>query len=83
MNFFNEMANIVSDTNLYDKLTEAAIMWDMLTDDGKNISDDNLLLVLISNNLDYLATEYLVHKDGDSFDWDGFKKEMKDWAFLN
>ena len=81
MNPFNNIAVYVQNERLYEKITEAAIEWDVLTDDGKNANEDNLMTVLFGHDLDAIWTDYLINKNEDGFDPKALKEVLENWAY--
>ncbi|MBO7631881.1 MAG: hypothetical protein J6S78_06085 [Lachnospiraceae bacterium] len=81
-NLLYEATFLVPGKKCYFDLLNASVMWDAMTDEGKNPDDIALYTVLSANNLAELITIYEVNrKNTKEFDPKALKSALDFWCF--
>lgn len=81
-NPFYDASLLISDADISDKFMDAAIMWDAMTDGGKNVDESDLAAILAANDLDDLLDEYYVYsKKYGEFDMEALKTVIENWTY--
>ena len=83
-NVFYEMMFYMSDEKRRNDLMNASVMWDTMTNNGKNPDDTALYTVLDANNLSELIALYEANrKNTKEFDSEALKAALEYWCFSN
>lgn len=79
-NPFYDASILVSNERLSDKLMEAAVMWDWLTDSGKNASDADVYSIISGYGFEDILVKYEIYrKKENEFDYGALKQAVDDW----
>lgn len=82
-NPFEDLMYYSANENIRSLLFEASVLWDTLTDDGKNPDDTSLYMVLNSYELNDVLFKYEFFRSGDSFDKKALYEALENWICEN